>query len=101
MDAHWIDILDRADDDGVIGAVTHDFHLIFFPAEQRFLDKHLGRGRCLKAASDDLDKLVAIIGNAAAGPAQSEGGTDNGGKPRMHQRRSEEHTSEIKSLMRN
>src|SRR3546814_11375828 len=22
MDAHWIDILDRADDDGVIGAVT-------------------------------------------------------------------------------
>src|SRR3546814_15259538 len=38
------------------------------------------------AASDDLDKLIAIIGNAAAGPAQSEGWTNNGGKPRMIQR---------------
>src|SRR3546814_21185524 len=38
------------------------------------------------AASDDLDKLIAIIGNAAAGPAQSKGRTNNGGKPRMIQR---------------
>src|SRR3546814_16258867 len=32
------------------------------------------------------DLLIAIIGNAAAGPAQSEGRTNNGGKPRMIQR---------------
>src|SRR3546814_10169527 len=86
MDAHWIDILDRADDDGVIGAVTHDFHLIFFPAEQRFLDQPLARGRCLKAASDALDKPIAIIGNAATGPAPSEGRPNHGGKSRMIQR---------------
>src|SRR3546814_9881570 len=60
--------------------------LIFFPAEQRFLDQPRGRGRCLKAASDDLDKLIASIGNAATGPAQSEGRTNNGGKSRMIQR---------------
>ena len=39
--AHRIDVLDGADDDGVVGAVAHDFHLEFLPAEHRFLDQHL------------------------------------------------------------
>src|SRR3546814_12637041 len=71
MDAHWIDILDRADDDGVIGAVTHDFHLIFFPAEQRFLDQHLGRGRCLKAASDRSEERR--VGTECVSTCRSQG----------------------------
>src|SRR3546814_16602999 len=89
MDAHWIDILDRADDDGVIGPVTHAFHLIFFPAEQRFLDQHLGRGRCLKAASDDLDKPIPILGNAATAPAQRAGRKNTGGNSRRSKGRTE------------
>jgi hypothetical protein len=33
VDAHGIEVFDGADDDAVVGAVTHDFHFEFFPAE--------------------------------------------------------------------
>ncbi len=80
MDAHRIDILDRADDDAIVVAVPHDLHLIFFPSEQRFLDQHLGGGRRVEAAAHDAHELVAIIGDAAAGAAHGEAGPDDRGK---------------------
>ena len=80
MDAHRIDILDRADDDGIVGAVAHDFHLIFLPTEQRFLDQHFGGRRGVETGGDDSDELVAIIGDAAAGAAHGEARADDRGQ---------------------
>ena len=77
MHAHRVNIFDRADDDGVVRAVTHDFHLIFLPTEQRFFNQHFGRRRCIKPARDDLDKFIAIIGNPAACAAHGEAWTDD------------------------
>ena len=71
MDPHRVDILDRADDDGVVGAVAHHLHLIFLPAEHRFLDQHLVAGRRFEPAADDRLELLAVVGDAPARPAQA------------------------------
>jgi hypothetical protein len=42
--AHRIEVLDRADDDDVVGAVAHHLELVLLPAEQRALDQHLVHG---------------------------------------------------------
>ena len=47
VDAHRIDVLDRADDDAVAGAIAHHLELVLLPAGQRALDEHLAGGtRC-------------------------------------------------------
>src|SRR3546814_6648238 len=61
--AHRIEVLDRADDHEVVGAVAHDLQLVLLPASDRSLDQDLADG---------------------AG----------------HEPGSEEHTSELQSLMR-
>ena len=87
MDAHRVDILDRTDDDGIIVPVADDLHLIFFPAEQRLFDQHFGGGRGIKPACHDLDKLFAVIGNAATGAAHGEARANNGRKASAFQHR--------------
>ncbi len=80
MDAHRIDVLDRTDDNAVVGAVADDLHLVFFPAEHRFFDQHFrGRGG-FQPAGDDLFELFLVVGDAAAGAAQGEAGPDDGGQ---------------------
>ena len=71
MHAHRIDILDRADDDAVVVLVADDLHLVLLPAEHRFLDQHLGGRRGVEPALDDLQELLAVIGDAAAGAARA------------------------------
>ena len=57
--------------------IADDLHLELLPAEHRLLDQHLaGRGG-VEPAFDYLEKLLAIIGNAAAGAAKGEGGADD------------------------
>ena len=80
MHAHRVDILDGADDDAVVVLVADDLHLVLLPAEHRLLDQHLTGGRGVEPALDDLEELLAVIGDAAAGAAQREGGADDGGK---------------------
>ena len=77
VDAHRIDVLDRADDDAVVRAVADHLHLEFLPAEHRLLDQHLGGGRGVEPALDDLEELLAVIGDAAAGAAEGEGRPDD------------------------
>ena len=77
MDAHRIKVFDRADDDAVILAVAHDFHLYFFPAQDRLLDQHLMRGGSLKPRRGDGFKIFLIVGDAATGTAQCKGGPDD------------------------
>ena len=39
VDAHRVEVLDRADDHGVVGAVAHHLHLELFPADDALLDE--------------------------------------------------------------
>jgi hypothetical protein len=39
VDAHRVDVLDRADDHGVVGPVAHHLELELLPAEHRLLDQ--------------------------------------------------------------
>ena len=75
--AHRIDVLDRADDDRVVGHVAHHFELELLPAQNRLLDQG-GRGRTrLQGADDHVVDLVAVEHDAAALASQREARPDD------------------------
>ena len=59
VDAHRIDVLDRADDHDVVVAVAHHLELELAPAEHRLLDQHLADRRGGDPARDDRLVLIA------------------------------------------
>ena len=77
MDAHRIEVFDRADDHAVVSAVAHDLHLEFLPAEERFLDQNLAHRREVEATAADFIEFLAVVGDAATRAAQSESGADD------------------------
>ena len=87
MHPHRVDILDRADDDGVVGAVAHHLHLKLLPADQAFVDQHFGRRRRFQAGTDEMLIFLAVVGNPAARPAEREAGADDGRQADMLERR--------------
>ena len=72
VDAHRVEVLDRADDDEVVRLVAHDLQLELLPADQALLDQELAGRREVEAALADLLELVAVVGDAAAGAAERE-----------------------------
>ena len=86
MHAHRIDVLDRADDDAIVGLVADHLHLVLLPAEHRFLDQHFGGRRGVEAALDDLDELLVVVGDAAAGAAERERRPDDRRQPDIVER---------------
>ena len=70
MHAHGVEVLDGAHDDAVAGVVTHDLHLVLFPALDGLLDQHLVGGRELEALAHDGDELLVSVSDAAAGAAE-------------------------------
>ncbi len=86
VDAHRVDVLDGADDDAVVRLVADDLHLVLLPAEHALLDQHLVGGRGVDAALDDVDELLLVVGDAAAGAAHGEGGADDGGQADVGER---------------
>ena len=77
MDAHRVEILDRADDDAVVGLVADDLDLELLPAEEGFLDENLGGGGHVETAARDGFEFLTVIGDPSARSAQGEGGTDD------------------------
>ncbi len=77
MDAHRVQVLDRAHDDAVVRLVADHFHLVFLPANERLFDEQLVGGRQVDAALADLFELFGVVGNAAAGATQREAGADH------------------------
>ena len=57
--------------------VTHDFHFVFFPTEKAFFDEDFGSGREVETAVNDHFKFLLVVGDAATGPTESEGGSDD------------------------
>ena len=78
MNAHGVDVFDRADDDAIVRFVANHFHLIFFPAENAFFNQHFADGACGDATGADALKFVDIIGDAAARAAQGEARANDG-----------------------
>ncbi len=76
--AHRVQVLDRADDDAVVGGVAHHLHLEFLPAQHRLFHQHFGGRRQFQAAGHDIDQLFAVVGDTATAAAQGEAGTDDG-----------------------
>ncbi len=56
---------------------AHHLHLVFLPAEERFLDQDLADGREVEAALHDLLEFLPVVADAAAGAAHGEGGADD------------------------
>ncbi len=83
MHAHGVKVFNGADDDDVVGEVAHDLELEFFPAEHAFFNEALVHGREVEAAGEDLHHLFAVVGDAAAGAAKGEAGTDENRKAEL------------------
>lgn len=79
VDAHGVEVLDGANDDAVVGAVAHDFHLVFLPAEEAFFDEDFVNGGEVDAAGADFFELFFVVGDATAAAAEGEGGANDEG----------------------
>ena len=77
--ADGVHVLHAADRDrGVVG-VAHDLKLDLLIALDALLDQHLVDGGELEGVGADLEKLRLVIGKAAAGAAEGEGGAQHDG----------------------
>ena len=74
VDAHRVDVLDRADDHAVARGVAHHLELELRPAPQRALDEHLRDRAHLEAVRDDALQLRGRLGDPAALAAERERG---------------------------
>ena len=79
VDAHRVDVLDRADDDHVVLGVAHQLELELLPAEDALLEQDLVRGARVQPGSGDAAQVRLVPGDAGTGPAQvNEGRTTTG-----------------------
>ena len=83
MHAARIEVLDGADHDGVVVDVAHHLHLVFLPAEDRFLDEHLAHRREVEAPLDLGVELLAVVGHARARTAEREARPDHRRQPNL------------------
>ena len=83
--AHRVEVLDRADDDDVVGAVPHHLELELLPADDAPLHQHRAHRRELEPPADERLELLEVVGDAPAGAAQRErraGGSRDSRSPR-------------------
>ena len=79
--AHRVDVLDRADDDEVVGDVAHHLQLVFLPPDDRLLDQHLVDGAQAQPARHEIAEFLDVVGDAAADAAERERRPDDRRKP--------------------
>ncbi len=70
VDAHRVDVLDRADDHAVVVVIAHDLELELAPADHRLVEQDLRDRRRLQAAAHDPAKLLRRAGDPAAAAAE-------------------------------
>ena len=88
VNAHRVEVLDRADDDGVPAGVAHHLELVLLPALEVLLDEHLVDRARGEAAGDRDAQLLGRPGDAAAGAAEREGRPDDRRAPGTRRRAS-------------
>src|SRR5690606_41225972 len=72
VDAHRIDVLDRADDDEVVVLVADDLELVLLPAEDALLDEDLVRRRLAERPLHLALELARVLDDGAALPTERE-----------------------------
>ena len=87
VDAHRVEVLDRADDHDVVRAVAHHLELELAPAEHRLLEQHLTDRRGGQPPANNGSISASVADDAAAGAAERERGTDDERQPDVWQRR--------------
>jgi hypothetical protein len=75
--AHRIQVLDRADDDGVAACVAHHLELVLLPAREVLLHENLADRTGTQTVFDRPAKVRLAHDDCAAHTAQGEGGTDD------------------------
>ena len=75
--SHRVEVFDRTDDHDVVFDVAHHFQLEFLPADDRFLEEHLMDRARFKSMRQRIIEFLRRARDAAAGPAESERGTDD------------------------
>ena len=70
--AHRVEVFDRADDHRVVGIIAHHLHLVFFPADERFLDEDRVNGAQIDSVGGHPVEFFAVVGDPAAGASQGE-----------------------------
>ncbi len=83
VDAHRVDVLDRAHDDDVVVAVADHLELELAPPGHRLLEQHLADRALAQPAGHHRLELVRRAGEAAAVPAERERGPDHQGQPQV------------------
>ena len=74
---HRVEILNRADDHTVVGAVTHDLELVLLPALDRLLDQDLRDGAGVEAVGRHALVLLHRLRNAGSPTAEDVGRPDD------------------------
>ena len=74
---HRVEILNRADDHTVVGAVTHDLELVLLPALDRLLDQDLRDGAGVEAVGRHALVLLHRLRNAGSPAAEDVGRPDD------------------------
>ena len=77
MHAHGVEVLDRADDDRIVGPVAHHLELVLLPSLDRLLDEHLPDRRGVDAVRDDAIEFLRGVSEARSPTAEDETGTDH------------------------
>ena len=72
MDAHRIEVLDRADDDAVTRRVAHDLELVLLPAVEEAFDDDLSDRARAQPGGDLPLELRAVTRDPSAGSAERE-----------------------------
>ncbi len=79
MHAHRVDVLDGTNHDKVVGAVTHDFQFVLFPAQQRAFDQHLAHRAGAQTMFHDGRKFIRRVGHPATCPAHGKRSANQNG----------------------
>ncbi len=77
MDAHRVEVLDRADHDAVVRAVAHDLELEFLPACDRSLHEDLAHRAGGETSGREPAEGLVVGGNARTGAPEDEGRPDD------------------------
>ena len=77
MDPHWVEVLNRADDNTVVGLVADDLYLIFLPAEKGDLNEDFGGGGHVESPTGDGLEFLTVVGDSSSRSTQCKGGTDD------------------------
>ena len=86
MHAHRIDVLNRTDDDEVVGDVAHHLELELFPADDRLFDQDLVDRAHLEPALRKVAELFDVVRDAATDAPRVNDGRMTIGKPSVRAR---------------